>query len=62
MFCQILRIVYLAKPGQSNETLVGLVHQVKPHFTDAQIEAARRELEEKRYLAKAITGAMTPNG
>jgi len=57
-------IVYLAKPGQSNEALVTLVHQVKPHFSDAQIEAARRELEQKLYLAKAmsVTGTQSASG
>ncbi len=44
-------IVYLAKPGRTSDELVRLVRQVKPYFSEIQIEAARRELEEKRYLA-----------
>lgn len=50
-------IIYLARPGRRNEELVSLVHQVKPHFSEAQIEAARRELEEKGYLQAATSVA-----
>lgn len=47
-------IVYITQPGRSNEEVVRLVHQVKPHFSEAHIEAARRELDEKGYLGDAI--------
>lgn len=47
-------IVYMAQPGRSNEEVVRLVHQVKPHFSEAQIEAARLELDEKGYLGDTI--------
>ncbi len=47
-------IVYMAKPGRSNEEVVRLVYQVKPHFSEAQIEAARRELDEKGYLGHTV--------
>ena len=47
-------IVYVAQPGRSNEEVVRLVYQVKPHFSEAQIEAARRELEEKGYLGHTV--------
>ena len=43
-------IIYLARAEDSNEVLVELVHQAKPHFSLAQIETARQELEEKGYL------------
>lgn len=52
-------IVYMAKPGRSDEEVVRLVHQVKPHFSEAQIEAARRELDEKGYLDFAIKVSRT---
>ena len=47
-------IVYTAQPGRSNEEVVRLVHHVKPHFSEAQIEAARRDLDEKGYLGNTI--------
>jgi uncharacterized protein YwgA len=52
-------IVYMAEPGRGNEEVVRLVHQVKPHFSEAQIEAARRELDEKGYLDFAIEVSRT---
>jgi uncharacterized protein YwgA len=56
-------IVYMAKPGRSNEEVVRLVYQVKPHFSEAQIEAARSELDEKGYLdfAMAVSRTLTAN-
>lgn len=50
-------IIYIAKPDTRNEELVKLVHEVKPHFSEVQIEAARRELEEKGYLKSATDAA-----
>jgi uncharacterized protein YwgA len=52
-------IVCMAKPERSNEELVRLVHEVKPHLSKAQIEAARWELDEKGYLAKATASGQT---
>ncbi|MCW5980998.1 MAG: hypothetical protein KIT09_23150 [Bryobacteraceae bacterium] len=52
-------IVFLARQDQNKEALVKLVRQVKPHFSDAQIEAARRELEERGYLGRAIEAPRT---
>jgi uncharacterized protein YwgA len=46
-------IIYISRPGRGDEELVRLVHQVKPHFSQSQIEAARRELDEKGYLRSA---------
>lgn len=42
--------VYLSKPGLERAKLMEQVHEVKPHFTPAQIEVAVRELEEKGYV------------
>lgn len=42
--------VYLAKPGLDRTRLIEQVHDVKPHFTPAQIEAAVLELEAKGYI------------
>jgi len=50
-------IIYLAKPGRSTQELVRMVNGVKPHFTEAQIDVARRELEQNDYLAGAIAQA-----
>ena len=50
-------IVYLGRPTRTIEELVRLVHQVKPYFSENQIEAACRELAEKRYLAPAVAAA-----
>lgn len=50
-------IIYMANPGRSNKELIRLVHDVKPHFSTAQIEAAYRELDEKGYLHKALASA-----
>ena len=47
-------IIYLASSARTSDELVRMVHQAKPHFSEAQIEAARRELEEKGYLANAV--------
>ena len=50
-------IVYLSRPEVGEQELVDRVHNVKPHFSKTQIEAARRELEEKGYLAQARKAA-----
>ena len=42
--------VYLARPGFDRVKLIKQVHEVKPHFTPAQIEAAILELEAKGYI------------
>lgn len=42
--------VYLAKPGLDRARLIRQVHEVKPHFTPAQIEAAVTALEGKGYI------------
>jgi uncharacterized protein YwgA len=55
-------IIYMAKAGRDNEELVRLVHQVKPHFSEVQIEAARRELDEKGYLKFATDVARRIHG
>lgn len=56
-------IIYVAHPGRDNQELVRLVHQVKPHFSEVQIEAARRELDEKGYLRSAtdVARCLTAN-
>jgi uncharacterized protein YwgA len=56
-------IIYLASSARTSDELVRMVHQAKPHFSEAQIEAARRELEEKGYLASAVVvgGGSTAN-
>jgi hypothetical protein len=45
-------IVYLSRPGQQLHELVKRVHEVKPHFSPAQIEFAVLELERKRYIGE----------
>jgi uncharacterized protein YwgA len=43
-------IVYLSKRGQDKRKMVEQVHEVKPHFSRTQIEAAVSELEGKGYV------------
>ena len=45
-------IVYLSAPNQARKDLINRVHEVKPHFSHAQIESAIAELEKKGYLAE----------
>ncbi len=52
-------IIYLAKPNRDKAELVLLVHSVKPHFSESQIEAAVDELDEKDYFRGAITTCKT---
>ena len=52
-------IIYMAEPGRGNQEVVRLVHQVKPHFSAAQIEAARCELDAQGYLERAIQVSRT---
>ena len=47
-------IIYLASPERSGNEVVRLVQQAKPHFSEGQIEAARRELEEQGYLGGSV--------
>ena len=42
--------LYLAKPGVDRALLIQRVHEVKPHFSVAQIETAIAELERKSYI------------
>lgn len=46
-------IVYLDQVGRSRDELVGLVYQVKPHFSLAQIQGAVDELREGGLLARS---------
>jgi hypothetical protein len=46
--------VYLAKPGLERAKLIKQVHEVKPHFTPAQIETAVIELEGKGYISAGV--------
>lgn len=48
-----------AEPRRNNEEVARLVQQVKPHFSEGQIETARRELDEKGYLKRAIEVSRT---
>ncbi len=45
-------IVYLSAPNQARKDLINRVHEVKPHFSHAQIESAIAELEKKGYMAE----------
>ena len=47
--------VYLSKPGQTRTDLIQQVHEVKPHFSHAQIDAAIAELERKGYVGEVVT-------
>ena len=47
--------VYLSKPGQTRADLIKQVHEVKPHFSPAQIDAAIAELEKKGYVRERST-------
>jgi len=48
-------IIYLSRPGLARTDLVTRVHDVKPHFTPSQIDAAMTELDKKRYLGQTAT-------
>ena len=50
-------VVYLSAPGQVRKDLINRVHEVKPHFSPAQIESAIAELEKKGYLTEIATGS-----
>ncbi|MBI3680516.1 MAG: hypothetical protein HY235_08985 [Acidobacteria bacterium] len=50
-------IIYLAKTSMSETDLVERVHDVKPHFSHALIEAAIRELKNKGYLDRVVSVA-----
>lgn len=52
-------VVYLSKPDQTRTELIKQVHEVKPHFSPTQIEAAIAELEKKGYGGE--TAAMNGN-
>ena len=43
-------IVFLSEPEGDRQKLVDRVYDVKPHFSKAQIDAARKELDDKGYL------------
>jgi hypothetical protein len=43
-------IVYLSDSGQPRADLINRVHEVKPHFSPAQIDGAITELEKKGYV------------
>jgi sensor histidine kinase YesM len=45
-------IVYLETAGQTQQELVDLVHQVKPHFMPNQIVSAINELVSKGLLER----------
>jgi hypothetical protein len=45
-------IVYLWKPGHARTDLSKQVHEVKPHFTESQIDGAIHELETKGYVGQ----------
>lgn len=48
-------VLYLSKHGQDRRDLIKQVHDVKPHFSPAQIEAAISELEKKGYVGGDAT-------
>lgn len=45
--------LFLAKPGVNRAKLIQQVHEVKPHFSETQIETAITELEKKSYIGGA---------
>lgn len=48
-------VVYLSKPGRTRTDLIRQVHEVKPHFSPAQIDTAVSELEKKGYVSELST-------
>jgi uncharacterized protein YwgA len=50
-------VVYLSAPGQPRTDLINHVHEVKPHFSNSQIESAISELEKKGYLSELAAGS-----
>jgi hypothetical protein len=48
-------VVYLFKPDRGQPELIKQVHEVKPHFSVTQIEAAISELEKKGYVGFSST-------
>ncbi len=52
-------VLYLSKPGQDRPELIKQVHEVKPHFSQAQIEAAIAELESKGYVGGHSMGTVS---
>lgn len=52
-------VVYLSKLGLERNTLIQQVHETKPHFSLALIEAAISDLERKGYV-RELSAVMTP--
>lgn len=50
-------IIYLERAGQPQQELVEVVHQVKPHFTPAQIASAINELASKGLFERQTVAA-----
>lgn len=52
-------VLYLSKHGQDRSELIKQVHEVKPHFSPVQIEAAIAELAKKGYAGGNSTGTIS---